>query len=120
MRNRAAYFASLAPASANASAPASDRGAAIYRNGDTASGTPPCQGCHGADAGGHPLAGEDASYRTYPVLRGQHADYVVQRLKDFRDDKHLTSSSDRIMAPVARTLDEESMKAVALWIESGR
>ena len=120
MRNLAAYFASLAPASANASAPASDRGAAIYRNGDTASGTPPCQGCHGADAGGHPLAGEDASYRTYPVLRGQHADYVVQRLKDFRDDKHLTSSSDRIMTPVARTLDEESMKAVALWIESGR
>jgi cytochrome c553 len=119
MRDLAAYFASLPAAPSKAPADAASRGARLFREGDPATGTPPCQGCHGADGGGHPWAEKDAQYRVYPRLRGQHADYVVQRLKDFHDGKHLTSSSDRIMAPIARTLDEASMKAVAAWIESG-
>jgi len=122
MRDLAAYFASLPPgAPAQASdAQSTERGGILYRNGDPATGTPPCQGCHGVDGGGHPWAKDDASYRTYPILRGQHADYLVQRLKDFRDGKHLSSSSDQIMTPVARTLDDASMQAVARWIEAGR
>jgi cytochrome c553 len=121
LRDLAAYFASLTPASPVAAArnAAADRGASLYRDGDPARGTPPCQGCHGADGGGHPSAADDARYRTYPLLRGQHADYIVQRLKDFRDGKHVSSSADRIMTPVARTLDDESIKAVASWIETG-
>lgn len=120
LRNLAAWFASLPPAPFNASAnPSTERGARLFREGDPATGTPPCQGCHGADAGGFPLA-DQASYRTYPILRGQHADYVVQRLKDFRDSKHVSSSSDRIMTPVAKTLDDEAIRAVALFIEAGR
>ena len=121
MRNLAAWFASLPPAPFNAAAnPATDRGARIFREGDPASGTPPCQGCHGADAGGFPRAADDPGYRTYPILRGQHADYVVQRLKDFRDGRHASSSSDRIMTPVAKTLDDEALRAVALFIEAGK
>lgn len=120
LRDLAAYFASLAPPSRGVSrAMSSDRGASLYREGDPATGTPPCQGCHGADGGGHAWAADDASYRTYPILRGQHADYVVQRLKDFRDGKHLSSSADRVMTPVARTLDDDAIKAVASWIEAG-
>jgi cytochrome c553 len=122
MRNLAAWFASLPPAPhapAAGTAPSS-RGRELYLEGHPASGTPPCQGCHGADGGGHPLAADNPSYRTYPVLRGQHADYVVQRLKDFRDGKHMSSSSDRVMTPVARTLDDDSMAALASWIESGQ
>ena len=119
MRDLAAWFASQPPPPAPAGA-AAGRGAAIYREGDPASGTPPCQGCHGADGAGHPWAQDDASYRTYPALRAQHADYVVQRLRDFRDGKHVGSSSDRIMTPVAKTLDDEAIKAVATWLETGR
>jgi cytochrome c553 len=116
----AAYFASLpAPSPAPQAATPSGRGATLWREGDPANGTPPCQGCHGADGGGHPWADRDASYRTYPRLRGQHADYVAQRLRDFRDGKHLSSSTDRIMTPVARTLDEDAIKAVSAWIEAG-
>jgi cytochrome c553 len=120
MRDLAAYYASLPPAPFNAQANASAAGAAIYREGDPERGTPPCQGCHGADGGGHPLAAGDAHFRTYPMLRGQHADYVLQRLKNFRDGKHESSSSDLVMTPIAKTLDDESMKAVAVWIESGQ
>lgn len=121
MRDVAAWFASLAPRPASASADTTpqNRGAVLYRDGDAASGTPPCQGCHGAVGGGHPWAAADARYRTYPVLRGQRSDYVVQRLKDFRDGRHVSSSADRIMTPVARTLDDDAIKAIASWIESG-
>lgn len=120
LRDLAAWFASLpATPAAQATGVASSRGATLFHEGDRARGTPPCQGCHGADGGGHPWATNDAAYRTYPALRGQHADYVAQRLKDFRDGKHLSSSSDRVMAPVARTMDDEAIAAVAAWIESG-
>jgi cytochrome c553 len=118
LRNLAAYFASLPPPSP-AQPQASSRGAMLYREGDPASGTPPCQGCHGADGNGHPWAERDPAYSTYPRLRGQHADYVAQRLKDFRDGKHVSSSADRIMTPVARSLDDDAIKSVAAWIEAG-
>jgi cytochrome c553 len=120
LRDLAAYFASLQPPSppTTTAAPA-DRGATLYRDGDPARGTPPCQGCHGADGAGHPWAEKDAAYRAYPKLRAQHADYVAQRLRDFRDGKHLSSSSDRVMTPVAQTLDDEAIKEVAAFIEAG-
>ena len=122
LRNFAAWFASLPPArpAPAAGAAPSSRGRELYLEGNPASGTPPCQGCHGVDGGGHPLAADNPSYRTYPMLRGQHADYVVQRLKDFRAGKYLWSSSDRVMTSVARTLDDESIMALASWIESGQ
>ncbi|MGZ7080495.1 MAG: c-type cytochrome [Thermoanaerobaculia bacterium] len=122
LRDLAAWFASLpptSPASAAARSAGSERGGVLYRDGDPSMGIPPCQGCHGANGDGHAWAANDASYRTYPMLRGQRADYVAQRLKDFRDGKHLSSSSDRVMAPVARTLDDDAIKAIAAWIESG-
>jgi cytochrome c553 len=118
LRDLAAYFASLPPPSPSTATTAS-RGATLYREGDPAHGTPPCQGCHGADGNGHPWADNEAAYRTYPKLRAQHGDYVAQRLRDFRDGKHLSSSSDQIMAPIAKTLDDEAIKAVAAFIESG-
>jgi cytochrome c553 len=119
MRDLAAYFASLPPAPQAAGDAASDLGAALYREGDPARGTPPCQGCHGVTGEGHAWAAQDASYRTYPKLQGQHAAYVAQRLHDFRDGKHLSSSAERIMTPIAATLDDDAIRAVAAWIEAG-
>jgi cytochrome c553 len=121
LRDLAVYFASLPPGPPVRPTDTAlfDRGAALYRTGDPARGTPPCQGCHGVDGRGSPLAQTDALYSAYPALRGQHADYLIQRLKDFRDGKHELSSSDRIMTPVAQTLDDESIKAVAQWLEAG-
>jgi cytochrome c553 len=122
LRDLAAWFASLPPAppaGAASHSADSERGGVLYRDGDPSMGIPPCQGCHGAAGDGHAWGANDASYRTYPMLRGQHADYVVQRLKDFRDGKHLSSSTDRVMTPVAQMLDDDAIKAVAAWIESG-
>lgn len=119
MRDLAAYFASLPAPAGGTSDAKNGRGATLYRDGDPSRGAPPCQGCHGASGEGHAWAARDASYRTYPKLRGQHAAYVAQRLRDFHDGKHLSSSSARIMTPVAATLDEDAIQAVAAWIEAG-
>lgn len=118
MRDLAAWFASQpAPQATTTTAPV--RGGELFRTGDPARGIPPCQGCHGADGGGHPLAATDANYRVYPKLRAQHAGYIAQRLKDFRDGKHTTSSADRIMSGVAHALDDDSIAVLSQWLEAG-
>jgi cytochrome c553 len=120
MHDLSAYFATLAPAGAEAgSAPKEARGAELFLHGDPARGVPPCQGCHGADAGGHPLAADAARYRAYPALRGQHAPYIAQRLKDYRDGKLTESSNDRIMRGVAHALDDDSIEQIASWLQTG-
>ena len=121
MRDLATYFASLPAVNvpAKGKPESANHGGILYREGDPAKGVPPCQGCHGVDGRGHPLANDDARWRTYPILRGQHADYLVQRLKDFRDGKHTLSSGDRIMTPIARTLDDDSIQALAHWLAAG-
>ena len=94
------------------------RAARIFREGDAAAGIPPCAGCHGVDARGHPLADSDPRYRLYPPLRGQHAAYVAQRLKDYRDDENLITSNDRIMHGVAQRLGDDDAQALAAWLQA--
>ena len=120
MRDYAAYFAALAPAqpSAAANSDTSDRAAQLYREGDAQAGIPPCQGCHGVTGAGHPLATDDVRYRVYPSLRGQHAAYVAQRLKEFRDGKHTLTSTDRIMQGVAHGIGDTDAQAIADWLQS--
>lgn len=122
LRNLAAYFASLTPAEASSTGATAgvDRGGHLFRAGDPAKGVPPCQGCHGTAGDGHPLALDAARYRAYPILRGQHAEYVTQRLKDFRDDKNTLSSNDRIMRGVAHNLDDVDARDIAAWLQAAR
>jgi cytochrome c553 len=122
MRDLAAWFASLPPpaaAAAVANNGSSTQGETLYRDGSPARGIPPCQGCHGADAHGHPRADESAQWRVYPALHGQHAAYLLQRLKDLGADASPLSSSAHVMAPIARSLDADSAAAIASWLESG-
>lgn len=119
MRDLAAYFASLAPAPGNAAGEATMPGAALYRDGDPVHGVPPCQGCHGADARGDGRGESDPRRRIYPVLRGQHAAYIRQRLEDLATDAAPRTSSAHVMAPVARTLDAATIDAIARWLEAG-
>jgi len=111
MRNLAAFFAAqkpLAPRNAPP-APSDTRGGELYANGDPLLGVPPCQGCHGTDATGQ----ADPRFRTFPVLRGQHTDYVIAKLKEYRSGALADSSTDFIMQGVARTLDDASIEAIA-------
>jgi cytochrome c553 len=117
MRNLAAFFASQEPQPA-APAPAvgPEKGERLFRMGDPVRGIPPCQGCHGAEARG--TAVEKGPYLVYPVLRGQYSPYLVSRLTNFRMGLPHDTTSDFIMSNVSRTLDDDSLQAIAAWLSS--
>jgi len=116
MRDLATYFSSQTPPPTAASPAAPGKGEALFLAGDPARGTPPCQGCHGADAGGPSIS--TGQYAAYPSLRGQYAPYLIARLTSFH--KHLPhdTTSDFIMGSVAQTLDDESIQAIATWLSA--
>ncbi|KQN98233.1 MULTISPECIES: c-type cytochrome [Stenotrophomonas] len=135
MRDLAAYYASLPlhPARADAgdtpAEPADaallERGRDLYLHGDGAKGIPPCQGCHGPDARG--MRDADVAdrngrtpYATFPVLRGQQATYLQNKLAEYRDGDLQDSTSDFIMSGVGKRLDEDSIQAVSAWLSSLR
>jgi cytochrome c553 len=119
MRDLAAYFAAQTPTDPSpAAAPAAiaGKGEALYLEGDPARGSPPCQGCHGSAAAGTPtVAGQ---YAAYPSLRGQYSMYLVARLTSFHNNLPHDTTNDFIMGAVARTLDTDSIDAIAAWLSS--
>lgn len=119
MRNIAAYFSAAArhaAVPATVDAQLANDGERLFREGDAARGIPPCQGCHGVRADGHPLSDRTAFYRLFPLLRGQHADYIAARLASYRDDKIHDTSNARIMRGVAQNIDDASAKSIAAWL----
>jgi cytochrome c553 len=117
LRDLAAYFYSQTPpAAAAAATPPPGKGEALFLAGDPAHGTPPCQGCHGADAGGPSIRTDQ--YAAYPSLRGQYAPYLIARLTNFHKNLPHDTTNDFIMGSVAQTLDDESIQAIATWLSS--
>jgi cytochrome c553 len=117
-RNLATYFSAQPPQVTDVPVPppSAERGAALFYAGDPSHGVPPCQGCHGVAASG--VTSRDNQYLTYPSLRGQYGPYVIARLTSFREGLPHDSSNDFIMAGVAQTLDDESIRLLAAWISS--
>ncbi|MHB1303936.1 MAG: c-type cytochrome [Acidiphilium sp.] len=69
-----------------------------------AGASPPaaCAACHGANGQGNRAAG-------YPSLAGQSARYLYWQLRDFSDG----SRKSTVMRPIARSLTDAKMKALA-------
>jgi cytochrome c553 len=80
-------------------------GERIYRGGIQERQIAACAGCHSPNGSGIPAQ--------YPRLSGQHADYTVKSLTDFRDGKRSNSIP---MAQVAAKLNDREIKAVADYI----
>jgi cytochrome c553 len=116
MRDLAAYFSSQTPPAAAAAPAAPGKGEALFLAGDPARGIPPCQGCHGAEAGGPSIT--SGQYAAYPSLRGQYAPYLIARLTSFHKNLPHDTTNDFIMGGVAQTLDDESIQAIAAWLSS--
>jgi cytochrome c553 len=95
-----AAFASTAaePAANAASAPDAAKGAAISAS--------VCAACHTNDGSrGSPA---------YPIIQGQHPDYLVKQLADFKAGRR----DNPIMRGIASTLSEADMKNVAAFYAS--
>jgi cytochrome c553 len=66
-----------------------------------------CAACHGAE-GNKPAAPEN------PILAGQHYDYLVKALKDYKSGKR----NNPIMKGFAASLSGKDMEDLAAWFSS--
>jgi cytochrome c553 len=80
-------------------------GERIFRGGIQDRNIAACAGCHSPNGAGIPAQ--------YPRLSGQHADYTVKQLVDFRDGKRGNNAQ---MRDVAAKLNDREVRAVADYI----
>ena len=106
----ARYYAGLAPP-ATPDLPlnpeSAERGRLLATSGDPAARIPACIGCLNA-----------SSLEVYPRLAGQHAVYMVNRLRLWKGGLTSRSSTDAIMAPIARSLTEQQIEDAAAYFSS--
>ncbi|GAB3268037.1 c-type cytochrome [Chitinimonas naiadis] len=65
-----------------------------------------CAACHNVDG--------NSTNPQYPVLAGQHMDYLRKSLKDYQTG----ARSNAIMAPMAQALSKADVENVAAWFAS--
>ena len=85
-------------------------GKKIYEEGVPSAEVPPCASCHGPDA-----KGTDA----FPRLAGQLHDYVAKKLMNWSKERGQDTAkpdTSAIMAPIAHSLTEPQVKAVAAYL----
>lgn len=86
-----------------------ERGVALYRGGNMASGVPACAGCHSPQGKGNAPAG-------YPHIGGQNAEYLAKQLEAYRDGSRADSANAEIMVDVASRLTDAEIEAVSSYI----
>jgi cytochrome c553 len=106
IRNIAAYLSAQAPKPGAAKNAATlTLGKQIYRGGIADKNVPACAACHGPNGAGIPAQ--------YPRLAGQHQDYTVAELTNFRAG---TRNNSAPMTTIAARLSDNEIKAVSDYI----
>ncbi len=86
-------------------------GEKIYRAGIQANSVPACAACHGPSGDGLPVK--------YPRLGGQHSEYVLNQLRQFRLGTRANDEA-KVMRTIAAKLTDQEMEAVADYIQGLR
>lgn len=89
-----------------------EAGRKLYQGGNKASATSACTACHGPDGRGNAAA-------KYPAIGGQHAVYVANQLKGFRDGSR-RGDPNQMMRNIAATLTDDEIAAVAQYVQGLR
>ena len=106
VRNIAAYLEQQKPAPGSArNKNTVDLGKKIYRAGIAEKQVPACAGCHSPNGAGIPAQ--------YARLAGQHQDYTIAQLTNFRTGTRANSAQ---MTAVGKRMSDEEMQAVADYI----
>jgi cytochrome c553 len=85
-------------------------GKKIYEEGIPESSVPPCSACHGADAKGR---------EQFPRLAGQLHDYIFNKLTSWSKERGQDSKNpdiSAVMEPIAHSLTEAQIRAVAAYV----
>ncbi len=85
-------------------------GSDVYRNGDLDNEISACIACHGPHGEGN----EPASF---PALKGQHADYLLKTLTDFKTDAR-SNNPDNMMHMIAEKMSDEDIKAMSYYVSA--
>lgn len=112
MADLAAWFGSQEMSGGVADEKLVETGRKLWRAGNADKNVPACMACHGPGGEGNPLAG-------YPKLSGQHAVYIANMLRRFRDGTNWgeKDAPSHVMNGVAAGLSDEDVNAVASYIE---
>jgi cytochrome c553 len=106
MKNVAAFLATQKPkAGAAKNKDTIDLGKTIYRAGIAEKNVPACAGCHSPNGAGIPAQ--------FPRIAGQHQDYTVAQLTNFRTGARKNSPQ---MVTIGKRMSDDEMKAVADYI----
>ncbi len=108
MKNLAAYYESQQPKAMAFDGERIETGESIYRGGITETKVAACMGCHAPSGVGNGPAG-------WPSLKGQHPEYLVTQLQNFKQGTRANDTGKMMRNVVVRMSDEE-MKAVAAYI----
>lgn len=109
LQDLAAYFDSQEMVVSQADPDLIERGEALYRGGNMASGVPSCAGCHSPRGDGNEPAG-------YPMIGGQSAEYVAKQLKAYRSGERDSGNNASIMIDVASKLTDDEIEALANYV----
>ncbi|SHE23521.1 c-type cytochrome [methanotrophic endosymbiont of Bathymodiolus puteoserpentis (Logatchev)] len=80
----------------------------VYRNGDLEREISACIACHGP-------YGEGNKPAAFPALQGQHADYLIKTLTDFKNNVR-SNNPDNMMHMIAHKMTEEEIKGIAYHV----
>jgi len=104
----AAYFSSQKRKAGSHENVGASAGRRLYMQGIKRKGVDACADCHGDNGMGNIFA-------QYPLIAGQHSDYIVTTLKRFRSGKRNNDLSN-IMQDIAEKLSDEEITLLASYI----
>jgi cytochrome c553 len=84
------------------------QGSDLYRNGDLTREVSACIACHGP-------FGEGNKPAAFPLIKSQHADYLIKTLTDFKTDLR-SNNPENMMHMIAKKMTDEEIKAVSYRI----
>ena len=107
IENLAAFFSQQTPAAGVVrDRSLLDLGKKVFLEGNSDSGVPSCSGCHYPDGKGT---------ARFPRLAGQHAEYIVQQLRDYASARR-DNDRTKAMYSLSSRMTEQEMRAVAEYI----
>jgi len=108
MEDIAAWYSSQQPTMQGADPESIELAERLYRAGNSEIAVAACSACHSPTGKGNAPAG-------FPSLSGQHAEYTLQQLKDFRSGVRQNDASE-IMRTVVERLTDKELEALASYV----